>query len=185
MKNSTQTFLLISIVFLSMMYFTISLIDYEKQIESLEHKAIQDSLLVDSLTHQLDSLNSRYEIFDSEPARDFIDILNAISQVESSGNQDAYNPREDACGVLQIRQCMVDDVNRILRRRGSTHTYTYNCRWNITKSYEMFDIYCNYYGFNTAEHMARGWNGGPRGISKPSTLGYWNKVQTELNEINS
>ena len=80
---------------------------------------------------------------------------------------------------------MVDDVNRILKRQGALHRYTYSDRWSVNKSYEMFDIYCNHYGFTTAEHMARGWNGGPRGIDKPSTIGYWNKVQNELNEINS
>ena len=185
MKDSVQTFLIIAIIFLGSVYMISTMVHYEKQIESLEYKIDQDSCLIDSLQLHLDSLNQRYEIFDSEPARDFIDILNAISQVESSGDSNAYNSKEDAVGLLQIRQCMVDDVNRILKRQGALHRYTYSDRWSVNKSYEMFDIYCNYYGFTTAEHMARGWNGGPRGIDKPSTIGYWNKVQNELNEINS
>ena len=44
----------------------------------------------------------------------------------------------------------------------------------------MFDIFCDYYKLETAEEMARGWNGGPRGIDKPATLGYWDKVLNEL-----
>ena len=76
---------------------------------------------------------------------------------------------------------MVDDVNRILKRKGSIFRYTYSDRWDINKSYEMFQIFCEYYNLDTAEDMARGWNGGPRGIDKPSTLGYWEKVKEEIN----
>ena len=76
---------------------------------------------------------------------------------------------------------MVDDVNRILKRKGYDKRYSYNDRWNREKSIEMFDIFCNYYGLTTAEEMARCWNGGPRGIDNPATLGYWDKVQMEMN----
>ena len=44
----------------------------------------------------------------------------------------------------------------------------------------MFDIFCEYYGLDTAEEMARCWNGGPRGLDKPATEIYWNKVESEL-----
>ena len=44
----------------------------------------------------------------------------------------------------------------------------------------MFDIFCKYYGLNTAEEIARCWNGGPRGINNPSTVSYWKKVQENL-----
>jgi hypothetical protein len=40
-------------------------------------------------------------------------LLAAIIQVESSGNPRAYNQREDAVGILQIRRILVDDLNRI------------------------------------------------------------------------
>ena len=102
MKNSTQTFLIIALIFLGSVYMISTIVHYEKQIESMEYKIDQDSCLIDSLQIHLDSLNQRYEIFDSEPARDFIDILNAISQVESSGDSNAYNSKEDAVGLLQI-----------------------------------------------------------------------------------
>ena len=29
--------------------------------------------------------------------------------------------------------------------------------------------------------MARCWNGGPRGINNPATVGYWEKVKNEIN----
>ena len=101
--------------------------------------------------------------------------------VESSNNDSAYNASEDAVGCLQIRQTMVNDINRILTRQGLDIRYTYDCRWDKNKSIEMFNIYCDYYGFDTAEDMARGWNGGPRGINKSSTIKYWEKVKEEIN----
>ncbi len=157
---------------------------YDKALQEHERLLIQDSInqcIFDSLQHQLDSLTLRYQIFDSSPGRDFIDIMNAIIQVESRGNPQAYAPGEDAVGILQIRKCMVDDVNRILKKKKQTQRYTYSDRWNEQKSYEMFDIFCNYYGLDTAEEMARGWNGGPRGINNPATLSYWEKVKGEIN----
>jgi hypothetical protein len=55
-----------------------------------------------------------------------------------------------------------------------------NDRWDRIKSVEMFTIYCDYYNLDTAEEMARCWNGGPRGIDNPATVGYWNKVKTNI-----
>ena len=90
-------------------------IDYERQIETLQNELINQTdsaqCTIDSLTYLLDSLNTRYQIFDTAPARELIDLINAISQVESSGDDSAYNASEDAVGYLQIRQCMVNDVN--------------------------------------------------------------------------
>ena len=97
-------------------------LSYEKQIEELKeiHIIEQDSLrmVIDSINFELDSLQQRYQIFDNEPGKDFIDIMNAIIQVESRGNPKAHAQGEDAVGILQIRKCMVDDVNRILKRQG-------------------------------------------------------------------
>jgi hypothetical protein len=161
-----------------------SSLNYENQIKELQeiHLMERDSLktVIDSINHEIDSLNHRYEIFDNEPGREFIDILNAIVIVESQGDPTAYAPSEDAVGILQIRKVLVDDVNRILKRKGSFFRYTYNDRWDVDKSFEMFDIYCDYYNLETAEEMARGWNGGPRGINNPATEIYWAKVLNEL-----
>lgn len=155
---------------------------YKEQLQLLE---MNNELynIIDSLQCTIDSLYTKYQIFDSKPAGDFLDILNAIIQVESRGNPKAHAQSEDAVGILQIRKCMVDDINRILKKRGALLRYTYNDRWDEDKSIEMFDIFCTYYGLNTAEEMARCWNGGPRGINNPRTLHYWNKVENELEEI--
>ena len=181
MKDSTQIFLFIAIIFLSGIYFTTSLVRYEDKIKSLEEIIYQDSCLVDSLQHSIDSLNERYQIFDSQPARELIDIINAISHVESSGDDSAYNSSEDAVGYLQIRQCMVNDVNRILKINGSKERYTYKDRWLRYKSIQMFNIYCQHYKLSTAEKIARCWNGGPRGMTNEMTVCYWEKVSNKLN----
>ena len=198
MKNSTQTFLVIALVFLTSIYMITTMVSYENEIEELTRQTTElkdeveqlyislefDAEYITELENQLDSLHNRFRIFDSPPGRDVIDIINAIVQVESGGDPNAHAKGEDAVGVLQIRKCMVDDVNRILERQGIDKQYTYEDRWNVKKSYEMFDIFCDYYGLTTAEEMARCWNGGPRGIDNPATLGYWNKVENLL-DINS
>jgi|TARA_R110001592_G_scaffold45499_1_gene145399 hypothetical protein len=108
-------------------------------------------------------------------------ILLAIMFVESSYNDSAYRADEDAVGCLQIRKCMVNDVNRILKRQKLPLRFTYNSRWYRDSSIQMFEIYCNHYNLTTAEERARCWNGGPRGISNPATVGYWEKVKDEIN----
>ena len=100
--------------------------------------------------------------------------------VESSYDDSAYNANEDAVGCLQIRKCMVNDVNRILRKQRSEIRYNYDDRWVRYKSVQMFKIYCRYYNLNTAEEIARCWNGGPRGMHNEMTVGYWKKVSNKL-----
>ena len=196
MKNSVQTFLVIALIFLTSIYMITTMVSYENEIEELNRQTIElkdeveqlyislefDAEYITELESQLDSIHNRFMIFDSPPGRDVIDILNAIVQVESGGDPTAHAKGEDAVGILQIRKCMVDDVNRILTRQGISKRFTYMDRWDIIKSYEMFNIFCDYYGLTTAEEMARCWNGGPRGINNPYTLGYWNKVELELEE---
>ena len=108
------------------------------------------------------------------------ELINALINVESANNDNAYRSCEGAAGALQIRRTMVRDVNRILRRQKSNQQYTYEDRWDRQKSIEMFNIYCNHYNLVTPEEKARCWNGGPRGIDNPATVGYWNKVQDYL-----
>ena len=198
MKKSTQTFLVIALIFLTSIYMITTMVSYENEIEELNRQTIElkdeveqlyislefDAEYITELESQLDSIHNRFMIFDSPPGRDVIDILNAIVQVESGGDPTAHAKGEDAVGILQIRKCMVDDVNRILTRQGISKRFTYMDRWDIIKSYEMFNIFCDYYGLTTAEEMARCWNGGPRGINNPATLGYWDKVENIL-DINS
>ena len=63
----------------------------------------------------------------------------------------------------------------------NTLRFTYNSRWYRDSSIQMFEIYCDHYGLKTEEEIARCWNGGPRGINNPATVGYWEKVKDKIN----
>ena len=210
MKNSTETFLISALILYTAMFIgTVSI--YNHKVDTLNETIRQyswnnttttDSLqcVIDSLTLKIDTLT--YESIDTtiihwpwgreefyyykyKIENKFNELLDAIINVESSNNDSAYHEGEDAVGCLQIRQTMVNDVNRILKRQGSHKRYSYNDRWNRLESIEMFNIYVNHYNLTSAEEIARCWNGGPRGIDNLNTVGYWNKVKSELNEINS
>ena len=155
-------------------------IDYERQIESLEYIIQQDSCLIDSLRHEIDTLIWEQETWNNDIINNTTHLLSAIMFVESSYNDSAYVASEDAVGCLQIRKCMVKDVNRILRRQKSDLKFTYNDRWSRAKSIKMFDVYCKHYGLTTAEEIARCWNGGPLGMSNEVTAKYWVKVKNKL-----
>ena len=168
------------LVVLTTITFTIFTISDENTIIDLEHKLHQQNNSIDSLKHEIDTLIWESEIWDHNISYNETHLLSAIIQVESSNNDSAYHIGEDAVGCLQIRQCMVDDVNRILRRQKSYTRFTYDDRWLRHKSIEMFNIYCNHYGLISAEEIARCWNGGPRGMNNPLTANYWRKVQKGL-----
>ena len=144
--------------------------------KELEHKQFQ----VDSVKSEIDTLHWEFEIWNFNISNNTTHLLSAIMSVESNYNDSAYNVYEDAVGCLQIRKCMVDDVNRILHRQKSDLRFAYDDRWLRNKSIKIFDIYCKYYGLTTAEEIARCWNGGPQGMNKPLTVTYWKKVQENL-----
>ena len=135
---------------------------------------------IDSLYKEIDTLQYEKEIFDFGNVSES-EIISALMYVESSNNDSAYNASEDAVGCLQIRKTMVNDVNRILRKRKSPVRFTYEDRWCRYKSINMFKVYCKYYNLTTAEEIARCWNGGPNGLYTPGTVKYWNKVQNRIN----
>ena len=105
-------------------------------------------------------------------------LVDALILVESSGNPNAFNKKENACGCLQIRPIMLREVNRILRKQNNDKRFTKEDRWSCGLSQEMFYIWRNYHHENSSDEIiARNWNGGPRGYKKQSTEHYWNKVQ--------
>ena len=150
--------------------------------EELKKQNTIDSLqnVIDSLYHEIDTLQWENQIWDFNLSNNTTHLLSAIMFVESSYNDSAYHKGEDAVGCLQIRKCMVNDVNRILRRQKSDVRFTYDDRWLRNRSIKMFDIYCKHYGLTTAEEIARCWNGGPRGMQNEMTANYWKKVKNKL-----
>ena len=150
--------------------------------EEFKTQSTIDSLqnVIDSLKLEIDTLQWENQIWDFNLSNNTIHLLSAIMYVESSYNDSAYRASEDAVGCLQIRKCMVDDVNRILRRQKSDLKFTYDDRWLRNKSIKMFEVYCKHYGLITAEEIARCWNGGPKGMQNEMTAKYWKKVKNQL-----
>ena len=103
-------------------------------------------------------------------------LLMAVMAVESNFDTMAYNEKENAVGVLQIRPIMVREVNRLL----GEDKYTLKDRWNKAKSIEMFNVIRSHTKNATDERIARNWNGGWNGHNKQSTLKYWNKVKKQF-----
>ena len=155
-------------------------IRYENDMERFQKELDYKQHQIDSLSSEIDTLLWNLEIWDYNMSKNSSHLLSAIMLVESSNNDLAYNPSEDAVGCLQIRKCMVDDVNRILRRQGEPIRFAYDDRWIRYKSIQMFDIYCKHYRLSSPEEIARCWNGGPRGMQNEVTARYWKKVQKNL-----
>lgn len=112
--------------------------------------------------------------------KDLSPVRSAIEYVESKRYQYAHNKAEDALGILQIRPCMIVEVNRIIGRT----FYTNEDRRSVAKSREIFAIYsrhwANHYKDWSDEGISRRWNGGPTGHKEANTAGYWRKVQAEI-----
>jgi len=175
MKYFTHTF--ISIIIIILFGVILNKTKQLEQFEQLEHKLEHQ---IDSLRLEIDTLIWEQEMWYYNIDNNTTHLLSAIMFVESSYNDSAYVASEDAVGCLQIRKCMVKDVNRILRRQKSDLRFSYDDRWNRHKSIKMFDIYCKHYGLITAEEIARCWNGGPSGMQNKMTAGYWEKVKNQL-----
>ena len=104
-------------------------------------------------------------------------LLAAIEQVESGGRADAVGDGGKAVGILQIHPCVVADCNAV----AGYERFTLADRLDPEKSREMFAVYIGRWcPDGTDEQKARTWNGGPRGASKPATVGYWRRVKAAM-----
>ena len=171
-RTTVPVILLIMVLFMFM--------NETSKVNQLQYRLDSKDLIIDSLKHEIDTLQWESEIFDYNYINNSAHLLSALMFVESSYDDSAYNANEDAVGCLQIRKCMVNDVNRILRKQKSLIRYSYDDRWMRHKSIQMFDIYCKHYNLNTSEEIARCWNGGPKGMQNKMTVGYWKKVENRL-----
>ena len=107
---------------------------------------------------------------------DWVRLIGAVIAIESGGDPRAYNVKEDAIGILQVRPCVVEDL-----RRYYGADITHEMMTKETAARWAFIHYGRMWGARTAEEFARIWNGGPRGATKQSTLEYWNRVRNLYN----
>lgn len=117
---------------------------------------------------------------------DHVQLVNALIQVESGGNDNAYNPNDitgPAYGCFQIHQAYLDDVNKA---QGTNITLN-QLLGNRDLSIQVFNCYMGLYATPerigrevTNEDRARIHNGGPNGWQEDSTIPYWDKVSKLL-----
>jgi hypothetical protein len=108
------------------------------------------------------------------------ELIEAIIQVESSGDDNAVGDGGKAVGAFQIWPIMVEDCNRI----AGEDRWTVDDRTDRAKSRAMFLTYSRHYAKHHSdwsnEGIARRWNGGGRGHKKAATEKYWAKVKKQL-----
>ena len=112
------------------------------------------------------------------------ELVNALIQVESNGQDDAVGDNGSAIGCLQIWKIYWLDATE----RSNIGGKYLDC---FTRNYsiKIFDAYMKRYAREAwtnpkkfdAEKVARIHNGGPKGYRKTATEKYWKKVLTTLN----
>lgn len=90
-------------------------------------------------------------------------LIAAIYYHEAGFNPYAYNPRENAVGGLQIRQCRLDSYNKLTGKK-----YTLEEMYDFNKAKEVFLYFAEGKSY---EQAAKNWNG-----SGPMTEKYWDSI---------
>jgi len=104
-------------------------------------------------------------------------VLNAIIKVESGGNPLAFNQKEEAYGLLQIRPIMIREVNRILRLQKKNTRYSIADAMDSVKSIQIYYIIQSWHSPDNDPYRATViWNGKSRNDK------YWKKVEKILNQ---
>jgi hypothetical protein len=109
-------------------------------------------------------------------------VLYYMMEKESVFNPNAYNKREHAAGILQIRPIMVTHINWILQKEGKDISFTLADRFDSTKSVKMYYIYQEHHNPNYDPKLACYlWNGGQPVYKKMSHL-YWLEIKRKLDK---
>ena len=120
-------------------------------------------------------------------------LILALAMVESSFNPSAVGDNGDAVGLLQIHECVIQDVNRVYGT-----SYSLDDRLNPQTSVAICTRYIAHWGQHytkltgkplTQEVCAKIWNGGPFAWRKQGAVAdrldlYWSKVRKAINENN-
>lgn len=106
------------------------------------------------------------------------ELLAALIAVESGGN-DMARGRHGELGALQVRPCVVADVNRLAGGR-----YRWSEMTNRLKAETVCKSYLGYWGGRigrpaTDRDLAMIWHYGPNGWRR-SSLAYWRRVRAKM-----
>jgi len=103
----------------------------------------------------------------------YLCLWEAVCKLESNNNPLAYNAKEQATGIAQIRPILVRDYNQ---RTGSK--YIIEDMYDVEISKEIFMYYASQLGPYNYEQIARKWNG-----SGPATDVYWGNIKSILGSV--
>ena len=109
-------------------------------------------------------------VLETAPIEPYKQLVFAVEMVETKGDTLAYNPLEEAVGILQIRPIRLIDYNK---RTGSS--YTRNDLFNYEISVRIFLYFADQVGPYNFEQIARKWNG-----SGHLTTNYWYRIRQYL-----
>ena len=106
------------------------------------------------------------------------DLLTAIRQVESNGNDNAVGDNGKAIGPYQIWYSYWKDAVEYDKTLGGCYEDCYKPEY----ARRVVIAYLSRYAPKnaTAQDLARIHNGGPKGYKNSKTIKYWNKVKKEL-----
>lgn len=116
-------------------------------------------------------------------------LINALVKVESGGDNTKIGKLGEI-GILQIRPCIIEDVNRVYKTK-----YVFSDAKDNRKAKDICRKYLTYWGNHyqkktgkvaTNQILSKIWNGGPNGPNKKTSYviaalnTYWNKVSAAL-----
>jgi hypothetical protein len=110
------------------------------------------------------------------------ELLDAIKQVESGGRANVVGDGGKAIGPYQIHRSYWVDA---CAYDPALAAGKYSDCFNEQYARRVVKAYLRRYGRGKSdEQLARIHNGGPNGHRKSATVGYWNKVQRQMDERN-
>lgn len=159
----------------------ITAVDHEREVSrnATLPAPVQEALRAPSACSAPETTQNSQEALESSPEplvqasdRSRGELLDAIAQVESHGDDQAVNQREGALGRYQIRAAYWQDGCEYARVNWP-HSDAHDPRL----AEAIMAAYWLRYGATTNEERARMHNGGPDGAEQDCTLGYWRRVQ--------
>ena len=109
----------------------------------------------------------------TEAINPYDQIWEAICKTESNSNVQAYNHKEQATGIVQIRPIRLLDYNQ----RTNSNYKLVDC-YKAEVSKKIFMYYANKFHSNQYDKIATDWN-------KCKSDRYWNKVKKHLKHKNN
>lgn len=103
-----------------------------------------------------------------EPVNPYMNLYKASCFVESSHRTKVINYEEMAFGIVQIRQCKLDDYNK----ETGNHYMLQDCL-NPDVSKTIWMHFASKYDYRDCELIAKAWN-------RSKTNVYWNKIKSNL-----